>query len=160
VVERWIEEMILILAGQSQWLSHMCTPKISDVFNGIRTHDHYRCRCSAPTNWAVKPLTCEEVNLLGSFVPCSHLSGFIVQLERHKSAASSSQRSQIPISLKTPEIFNVHILLWDNPKYYTAYPVLYMTQGNCADLSCRKACNYCNVSFIDICEYFEWATRV
>ena len=39
VVERWIEEMILTLAGQSQRLSHMYTLKISGVFNGIRTHD-------------------------------------------------------------------------------------------------------------------------
>ena len=31
--------MILILAGQSQPLSQMCTGKISHVFNRIRTHD-------------------------------------------------------------------------------------------------------------------------
>ena len=31
--------MILTLAGQSQWLSHMCTWKSSGVFNVIRTHD-------------------------------------------------------------------------------------------------------------------------
>ena len=36
VVERWIEEMILTLARQSQRLSHMCTWKISGVLNGIR----------------------------------------------------------------------------------------------------------------------------
>ena len=28
-------KMILTLAGQSQWLSHICTSKISGVFNGI-----------------------------------------------------------------------------------------------------------------------------
>ena len=40
VVERWTEEMVLnVLAGQSQRLSHLCTWKISGVFNGIRTHD-------------------------------------------------------------------------------------------------------------------------
>ena len=31
----WMEEMILTLAGQSQWLPR----KISGVFNGIQTHD-------------------------------------------------------------------------------------------------------------------------
>ena len=41
-----------------------------------------QCWCSAPTNWAMKPLRCEEVNLLGSCVPWSHLSGFIAQLKR------------------------------------------------------------------------------
>mgnify|MGYP006964549720 CR=1 FL=1 len=66
---------------QSQRLSHMCTWKTSGVFNGIQTHD-LCCWCSAPTNWAMKPLRCGEVTLLGSFVTCSHLSGFIVQLER------------------------------------------------------------------------------
>ena len=32
-------KMILTLAGQSQRLSHICTSKISGVFNGIQTHD-------------------------------------------------------------------------------------------------------------------------
>ena len=66
------------------------------------------CRCSAPTNWAINPLRCEEVILLGSCVPCSHLSGFIAhdQLER------ALQRSGIRIPLKTPGIFQVQI--WDN----------------------------------------------
>ena len=36
----WIEEMILKLSGQSKRLSHRCTWKISDVFNGTRTNDH------------------------------------------------------------------------------------------------------------------------
>ena len=49
----WIEEMIFTLAGQSQWLSHLCTCKISGVFNGIQTHN--LCDASAallPTVWS------------------------------------------------------------------------------------------------------------
>ena len=53
VVERWIEEVILTLAGQSQWLPHICTWKISGVFIGIRTHDLCKCEdhflSSSPT---------------------------------------------------------------------------------------------------------------
>ena len=55
--ERWIEQMILTLAGQSQRLSHMYTCKISGVFQGIRWP--VRCRCRALTNWAMKPLRSE-----------------------------------------------------------------------------------------------------
>ena len=49
----WIEEMIFTLAGQSQRLSHLCTCKISGVFNGIQTHN--LCDASAvflPTVWS------------------------------------------------------------------------------------------------------------
>ena len=83
VVERWIEEMILTLARQSQPLSLMCTWKISGVFTERDSNLWpLQYRCSAPTNIAMKPLRREQGNLLGSFVPCSHLSDFIVQLER------------------------------------------------------------------------------
>ena len=40
VVERWIEEMILTLVGQSQRLSHMCIWKFSGVFSRIRITLH------------------------------------------------------------------------------------------------------------------------
>ena len=36
---RLIEEMILVLAGQSQRLPCMCTWKLSGVYNGIQTHE-------------------------------------------------------------------------------------------------------------------------
>ena len=67
----WIEEMILTLAGQSQWLSHVHLKKlISGVFNGIQTYDVCNASArSALTNWAIKPLRCEQAYLLGSCVP-------------------------------------------------------------------------------------------
>ena len=52
----------------------------------------------------------------GQFVEliCSLLTSEWLHGSVGKSTAPSSQRSWIPISLKTPKIFNVHIILWDN----------------------------------------------
>ena len=70
VAERWIKKKILTLAGQSQRCLHLknfkCLQRDSNPWP-------LRCQCGTLTNWPMKPLTCEQVNLLGYWVPVKRM---------------------------------------------------------------------------------------
>ena len=103
------KKMILTLGGQSQWLS--CAPEKHKVSSTGFQHmtSAMLVRCSNQlSDEPTQMWRCQFVGLI-----CSLLTSEWLYSSVENSTAPSLQRSWIPISLKTPEIFNVHIILWD-----------------------------------------------
>ena len=69
VREVWLRDEL------KKWSSHLldnlsdCLICIPEKFQRDSNPRPLRCRCSALTNWTLKPLRCEQVNLLGSCLP-------------------------------------------------------------------------------------------